>query len=169
MIRAQTFAPRPRVPLAVFAWGAAWLLATAHPLSPAFAGEHAYDVADPTYQAECGSCHVAYPTRLLSQSDWTALLSTLSAHFGSDASVDPVTLARLRRVLASGSGSRHANVATGTGSEPRITRTRWFVKEHREVADRFRPGRASSAASCESCHLRAADGDYSERTLRVPR
>jgi hypothetical protein len=42
-----------------------------------------------SYEAECASCHMAYPPALLSQQSWKNLMSGLSKHFGTDASLDP--------------------------------------------------------------------------------
>jgi hypothetical protein len=113
---------------------------------------------DPTYQAECGSCHVPYPPRLLPAQSWSRTLARLERHFGTDASVDEPTLKELSAFLERHAGQRAAPV----GDEPRITQTAWFRKEHRKA-------KPSNAADCAACHTGAAQGDYSERTLRVPK
>ena len=41
-----------------------------------------------TFQEECSSCHIAYPPQMLDADSWRAVMSGLSKHFGSDASID---------------------------------------------------------------------------------
>ena len=53
---------------------------------------------------------------------------------------------------------------------PRITETAWFRHEHDEVPEAAwkRPA-IGSAANCAACHRAAAQGDYRERNIRIPR
>jgi Dihaem cytochrome c len=122
---------------------------------------------DPAYRAECGSCHVAYPPKLLPAQSWRELMARLDRHFGSDASLDARTGAEIGRYLAANAGRRDAPL----GAEPRITETRWFSKEHdKEVpAALWKSTAVKSRANCAACHTRADDGDYSERSLRLPK
>lgn len=121
---------------------------------------------NPTYKAECGSCHVAYPPKLLPAGSWQQLMQRLDRHFGTDASLDAKAQEEISRYLAANAGRREPP----PGAEPRITETRWFAKEHREVPATLWKGTAvKSAANCGACHTRADDGDYSERTLRLPK
>lgn len=108
---------------------------------------------DPVYRSECGSCHVPYPPKLLPRSSWRQLMDNLGRHFGGDASVDAKTEAHLREFLALHAGRR----AAPPGPEPRITRTPWFLKEHR---DEIPAGR--NPADCLACHERANDGFYDD-------
>lgn len=118
------------------------------------------------WKAECGSCHVAYPPRLLPAGSWQQLMQRLDRHFGTDASLDAKAQEEISRYLAANAGRREPP----PGAEQRITETRWFAKEHREVPATLWKGTAvKSAANCGACHTRAEDGDYSERTLRLPK
>ena len=120
---------------------------------------------NPTYRAECGTCHVAYPPRLLPAEAWQRLMSRLDRHFGSDASLDKLTQDEIERFLVANAGRRPAPRA----EEPRITETAWFRKEHDEIPSAlWRSAKVGSAANCAACHTRAEDGDYSKRTRRVP-
>jgi cytochrome c553 len=119
------------------------------------------------YVEECGSCHVAFPGRMLDAASWSAVIAGLDQHFGVDASVDPKTLEPIRAFLASTARSR----PTTANGVPllRITETRWFGHEHDEVPGRFwkEPG-AVKQSDCAACHRSAAQGSYSERSLRLP-
>ena len=122
----------------------------------------------PAYVEECGSCHVAFPGRMLDAASWSAVLAGLEQHFGVDASVDPKTLEPIRAYLASGARSK----PTAADGKPllRITETRWFRHEHDEVPSRLRTGpEAVKSADCGACHPQAAAGSYSERSLRLPK
>ena len=53
--------------------------------------------------------------------------------------------------------------------EDRITRSAWFVREHREVdAATWKRKAVGSAANCAACHANAAQGSFSEREIRIP-
>lgn len=107
----------------------------------------------PLYRAECGSCHVAYPPKLLPAASWKVLTRRLERHFGSDASLDAKAREEIDRYLAAHAGRR----AAPPGAEPRITQTRWFLKEHEgEIG----PGK--NPANCIACHAGAEEGHYDD-------
>lgn len=132
------------------------------------AGEHVYPLRSEKYKAECGgSCHVAYPPQLLGAASWKGIMDGLEKHFGSDASLDAKTAREIADYLDANAARR-----TKSGSEGlRITETRWFQHEHSEDLSPavWKHPKVKSAANCDACHIQAAQGDYSERTLRVPR
>ncbi len=122
----------------------------------------------PAYKTECSACHVAYPPALLPGAAWQRLMANLPRHFGTDASLDPVTAAPVATWLV-------ANAATGTTAraappEDRITRSPWFIRQHDEVppAAWKRPS-VRSAANCSACHAQADQGDFNEHHVRIPR
>lgn len=147
---------------------AACLLAMAAS-APAHAEGHRFVVSNPAYQSECAACHVAYPPQLLSAASWRAVMNGLDKHFGSDASLDPAANAEILRYLETNAGLRDA----GAAGKPqlRITETRWFVREHSEELPRdiWKHPAVKSAANCAACHTAADKGDFSERTLRLPK
>ena len=129
------------------------------------------------YVEECGSCHVAFPGRMLDAVSWSAVIAGLEQHFGVDASVDAKTLEPIRAYLASTARSR----PTTANGLPllRITQTRWFTHEHDEVPERFwkqpvwkqpvwKQPNAVKASDCAACHRSAAEGSYAERSIRLP-
>ncbi|HET7201941.1 MAG TPA: hypothetical protein VFI92_01105 [Steroidobacteraceae bacterium] len=121
--------------------------------------------AAPAYRAECGACHLAYPTRLLTTREWGIVLDHLEDHYGVDASVDGATLTRVAKQLEAPLASRLGD----TGRLPRITTKAWFVDEHHEVAaGAFRSSAVKSAANCTACHAGAERGNFEEDTVRVP-
>jgi hypothetical protein len=148
----------------------AWLLA-AGLLVPAssLASESRFNLNNAGYQQECGSCHVAYPPQMLSAASWRAVMQGLDKHFGSDASLDAATRAEIQRFLEGRAGKRD----TSRNGKPllRISDTRWFVHEHSENLPRtiWKHPAVKTPANCAACHPAAEKGDYSERSLRLPK
>jgi cytochrome c553 len=149
-------------------WTAALMFLVVLGVHEAHAGEHRYPNADPAWQAECGGCHVAYPPALLPAGGWNVVLDRLDRHYGVDASLDPTTVRRLRDYAIPASGQRPRVVAVADGDLPRISTLPWFVKEHRKVAQ-ARPASVKSMSDCAACHTAAAQGDFAESNLRIPR
>jgi len=122
----------------------------------------------PAYVQECGACHTAYPPALLPKESWQRLMGSLDKHYGTDASLDAAAQKSIGDwlVARAGTGKR----ARSAPPEDRITRSDWFVREHREVpkAAWSRPA-IKSASNCGACHQGAAEGDYDEDSVRIPR
>lgn len=120
------------------------------------------------WKTECGSCHIAYPPRLLPAQSWKRVMSQLDKHFGTDASVDPAAASEIGAYLERYAGSgRHAQTAPGS---LRITETAWFVHEHDEVPPAsWKSPAVKSAANCAACHTSAEQGDFRKRNIRIPR
>ena len=126
-----------------------------------------YRATDPVWKEECGSCHIAYPPRLLPASNWKQIMSGLDKHFGSDASLDQKTADHIAAFLERNAGRERAS---RTSSTLRITDTRWFRHEHDEISARtWNNPKVKSASNCEACHTGAANGDFSEHRVRIPR
>ena len=133
----------------------------------ALADDDFHAATDPALKAECGSCHLAFPPELLPASSWRTMMSGLDKHFGTDASLDPATAAKITAFLEQ-NASRKRKLASE--KVLRITETRWFVREHSKVPERVWKGeKVKSASNCAACHTNAEQGDYSERGVRVPR
>ena len=120
-----------------------------------------------SYEAECASCHLAYPPALLSQQSWKNLMSGLSKHFGTDASLDPKTQTELTNWLIKNATTRQKY--SETAPENRITKTSWFIRKHDEVnADVWKRAGIKSPANCGACHIDAANGVFSEKNIKIP-
>lgn len=121
-----------------------------------------------TWVAECGGCHLAFAPHLLSGESWRRVMAGLERHFGTDASVDERAAGEISTFL-----ERHAAVRPGRGAPrgdaPRISRTPWFMHEHREIAPSvWKRTAIRSPANCAACHRDAERGDFSERGVRIP-
>ena len=119
------------------------------------------------YTQECASCHTAYAPGLLPASSWKRIMATLDKHYGTDASLDDKAVAEISGWLAANAGTYKRATAT---PDDRITSAAWFVREHREVApDVWKRASVGSKANCSACHTGAAQGNFSERNLRIPK
>ena len=123
--------------------------------------------APPAFKAECASCYLPYPPALLTAADWQQVMAKLDKHYGGSAVLDEKTRREIEDFLV-----RHAATRSrmaGAGDPPRLTRSEWFLHEHRKLPDRtWRDARVSSASNCSACHTRAEQGSYREREIVVP-
>ena len=120
------------------------------------------------YTQECGSCHLAFPPNLLPKASWQRVMNGLDKHYGSDASLDAATQKQIDTWLQTygGQGKR-------AREEPpldRITRSAWFDRKHHEMsASTFKRASIKSRANCTACHRDAAQGDFDEDRVRIPK
>jgi len=124
--------------------------------------------ANKLWQQECGSCHIAYPPGLLPAPSWTRIMGSLDKHFGEDASLSPAENKEITAFLVNNPSNRWS----ASTAPLRISESRWFKSKHdeREIAPEVwkRPS-VKSQANCGACHGGAADGDFNERRIRIPR
>lgn len=127
-----------------------------------------FTATNPAWQTECSSCHVAYPPPLLPATSWQAVMDGLPDHFGVDASLDAETTQEITAFLRQHAGRERKQAPT---AQPllRITETRWFKNEHEEEVPASVWNKVKSPSDCAACHRGAADGDYSEDNIRLPR
>ena len=130
---------------------------------------HRAVVSNAKLQAECGSCHVAFPPRLLPAESWRAMMSGLDKHFGSDASLDAAAATEIGGFLEKNASTKQRRSSTGNEPPLRITETRWFRSEHRKVENSWKDPRVKSLANCAACHTQADSGSFREREIRVPK
>ncbi len=124
------------------------------------------------FEEECASCHMAFPPQMLHADSWRAMMGDLSHHFGSDASLDEKRRAAITDFLVTHAGGRKTGTTRDASGKPllRITETARFEKKHREIAPAtWKRASIKSPANCTACHARAAAGDYSERSINIPK
>ena len=128
--------------------------------------------AHPLYQEECGACHLAYPPQLLDAHSWLHVMNGLDKHFGTDASLDERRRTAITDFLGKNAGGRKTGVTADAKGQPllRISDTAYFQRKHREVdAATWKRASIKSPANCAACHVNAATGDYSERSIKIPK
>ncbi len=127
---------------------------------------------NPLYVEECGACHLAYPPQLLDAGSWLHVMNGLDKHFGTDASLDDRRRGAIADFLGKNAGGRKTGVTADARGRPllRISDTAYFQRKHREVdAGIWKRASIKSPANCAACHIDAAAGDYSERSIRIPK
>jgi hypothetical protein len=117
------------------------------------------------WQAECGSCHMAYPPQLLTAENWRQMMKGLDRHFGANASLDAKESAEILTFLER-YAARDQRYSANT---LRISDTAWFQRKHREVSNSaWAHAKVKSRANCTACHVTAERGDWSEHSIRMP-
>jgi len=122
----------------------------------------------PLYKTECAACHIAYPPGMLSAPSWQQLMISLPKHFGTDASLDAATAKPISAWLQAnaGTGRRFSDAPP----DNRISKSGWFVRQHDEVsAAVFKRASVGGAANCGACHGHAAEGNFNENEVRIPK
>jgi len=123
--------------------------------------------APKSYEAECASCHMAYPPGLLGQKNWQNIMTGLDKHFGADASLEAKTQAEVTQWLVKNAASKKKYSAFAP--ENRITKTTWFIRQHDELrADMWKRVGVRSPSNCSACHVDAAKGSFNEDNIRIP-
>lgn len=123
--------------------------------------------APKSYEAECASCHMAYPPGLLSAKSWQNVMAGLNKHFGTDASIDEKDKTEITNWLKSNAATKQKY--SELAPDNRITKTTWFIRKHDEVrADVWKRAGVKSPANCGACHTGAAEGVFSEKNVSIP-
>ncbi len=137
-------------------------------LSPAFAAKIPMPSDMPkAYDAECASCHMAYPPGLLSEKSWQNVMSGLSKHFSTDASIDQKDQIKISNWLKKNAATRQKY--SELAPDNRITKTSWFIRKHDEIkADVWKRPSIKSPANCGACHTNSAEGIFSEKNVAIP-
>ena len=137
-------------------------------LSPAFAAKMPMPSDMPkSYDAECASCHMAYPPGLLSEASWQNMMGSLNKHFGTDASIDQKDQAEITSWLKKNAATRQKY--SELAPDNRITKTSWFIRKHDEIKpDVWKRQGIKSPANCGACHINAAEGIFSEKNISIP-
>jgi hypothetical protein len=130
------------------------------------------------YVEDCGGCHFPYQPGFLPARSWERIMSGLADHFGENAELPAERVQRIREFLIrNAAGEVHRGlpnkVATSLQNDSlplRITETRFFQHEHRELSRRVveENPKVRTFSNCDVCHQRALQGSYSEREVKIP-
>lgn len=134
-------------------------------------------VDNPLYAKECSRCHFAYQPGLLPERSWRKLMESLNDHFGENIELLDADRQALTDYIVKNSAERanykrsaqmfHSIAKSDTPL--RITKVFYFIKEHREVANKARGNdKIKSLSQCEQCHQKAIDGSYVGSEINVP-
>jgi nitrate/TMAO reductase-like tetraheme cytochrome c subunit len=95
-------------------------------------------------------------------------MNGLERHFGVDASMEPAQVQQISVWLKANAGTYKR--VREEPAQDRITRSSWFIREHREIESAvWKRASVKSAAQCSACHTQADQGRFDERQVRIPR
>lgn len=121
-----------------------------------------------TWQTECSGCHLAFPPGALPAASWQKIMSGLSQHFGTDASLSPQQTTTITDFLV-----KHASNRWTSSSAPmRITETQWFKRQHMsgEIPQAvWQRASIKTPSNCAACHRGADRGIFDEDAVRIPK
>ncbi|WP_206732078.1 diheme cytochrome c [Halarcobacter ebronensis] len=130
------------------------------------------------YINECAACHFAYQPGLLPSNSWKKLMSNLQNHFGTDATLADEDFIAISKYLEQNSAEKSynykrsykiANSMRDDGTIIAISKTPYFVKEHRGIPKKFiEQEEVKGLFNCKACHTTAQKGIYSERDILIP-
>ena len=131
------------------------------------------------YQKECSACHFAYQPELLPKRSWEAIMNKLENHFDTDAFLEKNDKNEILKYLVNNAGDakyvsykyfRKINRSISSDQTPiRITKVRYFIKEHRKIPKKFiTQDEVKSLSHCQKCHITAEKGNYSEHNIKIP-
>lgn len=122
--------------------------------------------ANAKWQAECSTCHMAYPPGLLPAASWKKLMTDLGQHFGTDASLDEASTREITDFLV----AHPSNRWSAKTAPLRITKSQWFIEKHSEIKPAtFARTSIKSAANCNACHQGAERGVIDEHSVKIPK
>jgi nitrate/TMAO reductase-like tetraheme cytochrome c subunit len=120
------------------------------------------------YQAECASCHMAYQPGLLPAQSWQRIMNNLPNHYGSDASLDSATIKEISTWLIDNAGTYEH--VSNPPKDDRITESTWFKRKHRKIGEEvWLRASIKSPAQCMACHSAAANGNYDDDFVKIPK
>ncbi|MES1978768.1 MAG: diheme cytochrome c [Pseudomonadota bacterium] len=124
----------------------------------------------PKYKQECAACHTPYPAGMLPVGSWKRVMAGLNKHYGTDASMDEASVREISAWLGANAGTYKR--VSEEPPQDRITQSAWFLRKHnaREVAPEvWKRASVGSASNCVACHTNAAQGNFNERDIRIPK
>lgn len=122
----------------------------------------------PAYKAECAACHLAYPAGMLPAPAWKNIMNGLQKHYGTDASLDAAAVMQIGKWLEANAGTYKR--VSEVPPENRISKSAWFIRKHDEVsASVFKRASVGGAGNCAACHGGAAEGNFNENQIRIPK
>lgn len=124
------------------------------------------------YKEECGSCHLAYPVKMLPANSWHKLIGGLGDHFGENAELDNQTRSQLLTYLGIADTKDNHNARSNNAKDVpvRITKSSWFRRKHHELPSNVLnlSPKLTSMSQCNACHRGAERGDFDEDNVSIP-
>ncbi|MDD5433788.1 MAG: diheme cytochrome c [Nitrospira sp.] len=131
----------------------------------------------PIYKQECSSCHFLYLPGLLPARSWKDLIKNSDKHFGENLALGDKDrgeiLSYLMRFSAERTNtewSKRILKNIGSGTPARITEVPYIKLRHRNIRpELFKRPSVGSFSNCSACHPGAANGDFEEDRVKIPK
>ncbi len=141
--------------------------------------ERDYEAEHELFVSECASCHILYPPHLLPKASWKRMMSTLSDHFGDDASLDEKERKEIESYLlanAANTSPKEAAVYLRRSIEANASnviiapsQTKYWKKRHAKIDPKlFEREEVRSRSNCKACHGDIEKGMIEDRNIRLP-
>lgn len=134
-------------------------------------------VENAVYKKECSDCHFLYLPGLLPARSWEKVINETDKHFGEKLSLDEKTKSEILSFLTASSAEKTKTEwaqkimrSIGPGTPSSITETPYISREHRKIkVDVFKKAAVGSRSNCGACHPQAAQGDFEEDAVSIPK
>ena len=137
-----------------------------------------YKNENPLFVEECASCHLLYPPFLLPKKSWKKMMTSLSDHFGDDASLDEVDRRDIEAYLLKNSAETSTKEAAFyilKSIPPKkdiisISQTPYWKKRHKEINKTlFESKEVRTKANCKACHQGFEQGLIEDDKIVLPK
>jgi len=140
-------------------------------------GHHAMATFNQGYEDACGDCHFAYQPWLLPARSWEVILAGLDDHYGNALPVSDEERNALAGYLTGNAadrsaGKRSRKIMRDLGGEAplRVSEVPYIRHKHHELdAAVFARPSIGGLGNCPACHVTAAQGDYDDDNVSIPR
>lgn len=134
-------------------------------------------VENAVYKQECSDCHFLYLPGLLSARSWEKVIKETDKHFGEKLSLDEKNKTEILSFLTANSAEKSNTEwakkiirSIGSDTPASISEIPYIAKEHRKIkADVFKRAAVGSPSNCGACHPQAAQGDFEEDSVSIPK
>lgn len=134
-------------------------------------------VSDPVYTENCGACHIAYHPGLLPSGSWEKILAGLADHCGELIEIDSESAKKISAYLNANAANHSstglaAKIMQGLGNQlpQRITEVPYVRKKHRKISNEILKRKSiGTLSNCSACHAGAANGNFEDDDVVVPR
>lgn len=142
-----------------------------------YSGKGVANPQNALYNKECASCHFGYQAGLLPSASWRFVMSNLSNHYGTDASIEDDERAKIEAFLLQNASetSNYKRSVKITNSlragvlYTSLTQIPYLQKKHRKIDKNLVSQKeVRSLARCAACHREAKNGEYSKKTVNIP-
>ncbi len=136
--------------------------------------QHPFTVQDEITRTECGDCHMVFPPGRLTMNGWKKIMTTLSDHFGEDATIDAASAKHIEKYMVSKAFDAKGSVPSkmkikqwkkkGIVDPIRITETPSWKSHHKTKKYKLmsKDVKYERGSNCIVCHKNAERGMYEE-------